>query len=105
MGLEIRALGVKPYPFGTCIVTSVGMMGLDQVFAPFTPWAHVPVLLAVGQVTDKAVVRDGQVAVRPILSLNATLDHRFLDGAQGAYMAHRMRQLCTEPELLDSPAE
>ena len=47
LGLSVPALGVKPYPFGSCIVTSVGSMGMDTAFAPHTPWAHVPLLVMV----------------------------------------------------------
>jgi len=42
LGLTIKALGVKRFLFGGAVVTSVGMMGLDSVYVPFTPWARVP---------------------------------------------------------------
>ena len=53
--------GVKPFPFGSCLVTSVGMMGLDVAFAPFTPFARVPILVMVGAIREKPVVVDGEV--------------------------------------------
>lgn len=97
LGLSVPALGVKPFPFGTCIVTSVGSMGMDTAFAPHTPWAHVPLLVMVGAVADKAVARNGQAVVRPTLTLTCTLDHRFADGSAAAHVAKRIRTFIENP--------
>eukprot|EP01135_Chromosphaera_perkinsii_P010166 Nk52_evm32s2039 gene=Nk52_evmTU32s2039 len=104
-GCEIPALGVKPYPFGSCLVTSVGMMGLEMCFAPFTPFANVPALVLIGGTKDKAVVVDGEIKIRPMLTLTATFDHRFLDGAQGAQMAQIIKGIMEHPYLLDEATE
>lgn len=61
LGLTIKALGVEPFPFGSCIVTSVGMFGLDEGYVPPTPFARVPVYILVGAVRERAVVKDGSV--------------------------------------------
>jgi len=62
-------------------ITSVGMMGLDMAWAPFTPFAHIPMLITVGAVSDRVVARDGVPVVRPMMTITATIDHRFIDGA------------------------
>jgi hypothetical protein len=69
------------------IVTSSplsGMMGLVEAYAPFTPWAHVPLLLMVGSIKQRPAVDEesGAVVARPTLTLTVTLDHRFADGSQ-----------------------
>ena len=33
-------LGLEAFPFGSAVITSVGMMGLDEGFAPPTPFAR-----------------------------------------------------------------
>ena len=76
IGLDIPLLGVKRFPFGCCLLTSVGMLGLDQAFVPFAPYARVPLLVMIGAIKDKPVVVDGEIVVRPILTVTATLDHR-----------------------------
>ena len=45
LGLTIKALGVERFPFGSCIVTSVGMFGLDEGCVPPTPFARVPLYI------------------------------------------------------------
>eukprot|EP01096_Ripella_sp_DP13-Kostka_P013211 TRINITY_DN567_c0_g1_i1.p1 TRINITY_DN567_c0_g1~~TRINITY_DN567_c0_g1_i1.p1 ORF type:complete len:311 (-),score=123.09 TRINITY_DN567_c0_g1_i1:8-904(-) len=101
LGLNLPMLGVRPFPFGSCLVTSVGMMGLDMGFAPFTPFARVPILVMVGAIREKPVVVDGEIVVRPIITLTATLDHRFLDGAQGAALAKYLRLGIEDPAQWD----
>ncbi len=105
VGMSIPALGVKPFPFGSCVVTSVGMLGLDEGFAPPTPFARVPLWVLVGALRDRPVAEDGEVVIRPMVTLTATIDHRFIDGFQGGILAKEMRRVFAEPELLDGSAE
>eukprot|EP00281_Chroomonas_sp_CCMP1168_P009978 CAMPEP_0206258420 /NCGR_PEP_ID=MMETSP0047_2-20121206/25907_1 /ASSEMBLY_ACC=CAM_ASM_000192 /TAXON_ID=195065 /ORGANISM="Chroomonas mesostigmatica_cf, Strain CCMP1168" /LENGTH=362 /DNA_ID=CAMNT_0053685157 /DNA_START=172 /DNA_END=1260 /DNA_ORIENTATION=- len=98
LGLTIKALGVKRFLFGGACVTSVGMMGLDNVYVPFTPWARIPIFVMVGVCKDRAVVENGQVVIKPILNITCTIDHRFLDGAQGAELAKELRRSIEQPE-------
>ncbi len=39
-GVNAPALGVEPFPFGSGVVTSVGMFGLDEAYVPQTPFAR-----------------------------------------------------------------
>ncbi|MFN7142129.1 MAG: 2-oxo acid dehydrogenase subunit E2 [Myxococcota bacterium] len=104
LGLDIPAIGVEKFPFGSCVVTSVGMFGLDEGFAPFTPFARVPVLVLVGTVRDDVVAVDGVPTVRKRLTITATIDHRFLDGAQGGVLAKVVRDQLENPWQLDGIA-
>ena len=99
--LGISAMGLEAYPFGSCIITSVGMFGLDEGFAPPTPWAHVPVYVLIGALRDEVVPVGGVPAVRPRLTLTATIDHRFMDGFQGAQLAKTVREVFEDPWQLD----
>lgn len=101
LGIDVPAFGLERFPFGSCIVTSVGAFGLDEGFAPFTPFARVPVLVLVGAVHDEVVPIDGAPAVRKRLTITATVDHRFLDGAQGAVLAKVLRNVLEDPWQLD----
>ena len=65
------------------------------------PFARVPIWVVVGAVDKKAVVVDDEVVIRPMLPVMATVDHRFLDGAQAAVIAREMRAAFAEPWKLD----
>jgi len=101
LGLDLPSLGLARYPFGSCVITSVGMLGLDEGFAPFTPFAGVPLLVLLGAAKPRPAVLDGQLVVRPLLTITATIDHRFLDGAQGATIAKIIREQLESPWLLE----
>lgn len=101
MGLNIPLLGLEKYPFGAAIITSVGMFGLDEGYAPPTPFARVPVYLTIPEIKKRPVVIDDKIVIRPILDITATIDHRFLDGHRGAMLAKTVRKLLLSPWLMD----
>lgn len=97
LGIEVSALGLEKFPFGSCIVTSVGMFGLDEAFVPPTPFARVPVYVLIGAIKDKPAVLDGQLCIRKQLTITATIDHRFIDGFQGGVLAKVVRDRLEDP--------
>ncbi|MCA9575089.1 MAG: 2-oxo acid dehydrogenase subunit E2 [Polyangiales bacterium] len=100
IGLSLPSAGLEAFPFGACIITSVGMLGLDEGFVPPTPFARVPVYVLLGAIRDQPVVEDGQIVVRPMLTITATIDHRFMDGFQGGVLARKVREIFADPTLL-----
>jgi pyruvate/2-oxoglutarate dehydrogenase complex dihydrolipoamide acyltransferase (E2) component len=94
---SIKALGVKANPFGSAMITSVGMFGLPQGFAPLARFYRVPLLLLVGEITDKPVAVGGRVEVRPVLPLTATIDHRYADGWHIGQLLRPFRAYLADP--------
>lgn len=66
----------------TFSVSSLGSLGVDRFGALLEP--PMVGILAVGRVREVAVARAGSVQVAPQLNLTVTLDHRAVNGAQGA---------------------
>jgi len=62
------------------MITSIGMFGIPQGFAPLARFYGMPLLVLVGEIQDKPMAVDGQVVIRPVMSLTATIDHRYADG-------------------------
>jgi len=98
--LDLAAQGMPRDPFGSAIVTSVGMFGIDAAFAPFVPLARCPMLILVPEVRPRPWAVGDRCEVRPVLRLCATFDHRIIDGAAAGRFAHRLTQLFATPELL-----
>ncbi len=67
---------------GTFTVSNLGMFGLDQFTAVLNP--PQAAILAVGATQERAVVEDGAVVARPLVTLTLTCDHRAVDGAPAA---------------------
>lgn len=102
--ISVKMLGAKALPFGSAMVTSVGMFGIPMGFAPLAWMYRVPLLILVGELTDKAVVIDKKIEVRPVLPITATIDHRYADGAQlgkalKAFRAYLADPAAHEPEI------
>jgi len=80
---------------GTFSITNLGSYGVDH----FAPILNPPeaAILGVGQVAERAVVRDGQVVPRLIMHLSLTFDHRVQDGAPAAQFLQTLRRLLENP--------
>ena len=89
--------GLPRQPFGSAMVTSVGMFGIKHAYAPLSPYYRVPLLVLVGEVTDKPVAMEGRIEIKPILTLSATLDHRYLDGFHAARLARSVTEYLDDP--------
>ncbi len=101
LGVGAKPLGLEKQPFGSGIVTSIGMLGLDEAYAPPTPFARVPLYVLIGAVRPRPWVVDGEVVVRPVLTITATVDHRFIDGFQAATLAQEVHRVFEDPWSLD----
>jgi pyruvate/2-oxoglutarate dehydrogenase complex dihydrolipoamide acyltransferase (E2) component len=98
--VDLAAHGMPSDPFGSAIVTSVGMFGIDSAFAPFVPLARCPMLILVPEIRPRPWAVGERVEVRPVLRLCATFDHRLIDGAAAGRFAARLAELFAAPEQL-----
>jgi pyruvate dehydrogenase E2 component (dihydrolipoamide acetyltransferase) len=82
---------------GTFTISNLGMYGIEQFVAVLNP--PQAAILAVGATLDTPVARGGAVAVRPMLTMTLTVDHRAVDGAAGADFLRTVKQFVEEPAL------
>jgi len=98
--VDLGKHGLPTDPFGSAIVTSVGMFGIDSAFAPFVPLARCPMLILVPEIRPRPWAVGDRVEVRPVLRLCATFDHRIIDGAAAGRFASRLTRLFAVPHEL-----
>jgi pyruvate dehydrogenase E2 component (dihydrolipoamide acetyltransferase) len=80
---------------GTFTITNLGMYNIDAFSAIIvTPQAAI---LAVGKIGDRVVAVNGQPAVRPMLTLTLSSDHRVVDGAQAAQFMNDLAEAIRTP--------
>lgn len=101
----IEALGLKPSPFGSAMVSSIGTLGLPVGFAPISWMYKVPLLVLAGSVADKPVAIDKRVEVRPIMPITATIDHRYADGWHVSRAMTAFRGYLDDPAAFEPPIE
>ena len=80
---------------GTFTISNLGMFDVDSFNAIINP--PQAAILAVGRIVDKVVPVDGLPAVRPILTLNLSFDHRVVDGVRGAEFLKTLSNLIENP--------
>lgn len=82
----------------SCSITNIGSAGGQW----FTPVINHPELgiLGIGRISEKPVVRDGEVVVAPVLALSLSFDHRMVDGATAQHAMNNVKRLLNDPQLI-----
>ncbi len=80
---------------GTFTISNLGMYNVDAFTAIIVP--PQAGILAVGRVGDRVVAVDGRPAVRPMITLTLSTDHRVADGARAARFLNDLVEAIREP--------
>jgi len=97
---RVRANAVTPPELsgGTFTVSNLGMFGVTEFSAVINP--PQAAILAVGKMEPRAVVRDGEIVARNIMTITLVCDHRILYGADAAQFLARIKALLEQPIAL-----
>jgi pyruvate dehydrogenase E2 component (dihydrolipoamide acetyltransferase) len=79
----------------TFTISNLGMYHVDQFTAIITP--PQAAILAVGAIADRVVAVEGKSAVRPMMTLVLSCDHRAVDGARAAMFLEDLAAAAREP--------
>ena len=82
---------------GTFTISNLGMYGVEQFVAVLNP--PQAAILAVGATEDRVVVREGEMVVRPMMTMTLTVDHRAVDGAAAADFLRTLKSFVEDPAL------
>src|SRR5215510_5599195 len=82
----------------TITVTSLGKLG----GIASTPMINMPevAIIGVNKAIERPVAVDGQVAIRLMMNLSSSFDHRFVDGYDCALMIQAMKDLLEQPATI-----
>ena len=83
---------------GTFTLSNLGMYKVDAFSAIITP--PQAAVLAVGMISDRVVALDGKPAVRPMMTMTLSSDHRVVDGARAAEFLNDLAEAIREPMKL-----
>ena len=83
---------------GTFTITNLGMYSIES----FTPIINQPEVAILGVTTmeDRVVVRNGEMVIRPMMTLSLTADHRVVDGSVAAEFLKRVKTLMENPAVM-----
>ena len=94
---EVRSgkISLEHLSGGTFTITNLGMYDVDG----FTPVINLPeaAILGVGRIAPRAVVLDGKITARQMMTLSLAFDHRLVDGAPAAQFLQYLKDLIEAP--------
>lgn len=82
----------------TISISNIGSAG-GMFFTPIINYPEVAIL-GTGRISEKPVVRNGEIVVAPVMALSLSFDHRLIDGATAQNFMNYIKQLLGNPELL-----
>ncbi|MFC4597925.1 dihydrolipoamide acetyltransferase family protein [Cohnella hongkongensis] len=82
----------------TISITNIGSAG-GMFFTPVINFPEVAIL-GTGRISEKAVVKNGEIVAAPVMALSLSFDHRIIDGATAQNFLNYIKQLLNDPELL-----
>ena len=95
---RMRKLQPQDYADGTFTISNLGMFGVDRFYAIITPPQSC--ILSVSAMTQRPIVRDGEIVVGSMTTLGLSVDHRVVDGVKAAKFLGELRRLLEHPEEL-----
>jgi pyruvate dehydrogenase E2 component (dihydrolipoamide acetyltransferase) len=82
----------------TISISNIGSAG-GMFFTPVINWPEVAIL-GTGRISEKPVVRGGELAVGKVMALSLSFDHRIIDGATAQLAMNDIKELLENPQLL-----
>ena len=100
--LATRARGSKLTPAemrgSTISITNIGSAG-GMFFTPIINYPEVAIL-GVGRITERPIIKNGEIAVGQMMALSLSFDHRVVDGVAGQQFVNEIKRLLENPRLL-----
>jgi pyruvate dehydrogenase E2 component (dihydrolipoamide acetyltransferase) len=85
---------------GSFTITNLGTYAVDQFNAIVNPPQSA--IMSVGRIKDRPVGINGELALRPTMIVTLSIDHRILDGAEGARFLDTLVKIIEAPYLIES---
>jgi pyruvate dehydrogenase E2 component (dihydrolipoamide acetyltransferase) len=83
---------------GTFTISNLGPFGIEQFDAIINPPQSA--ILAISATQDEVVPVEGEVAIRPIMRITLSADHRIVDGAVAAKFVSDLKNMLENPILI-----
>ena len=100
-GERARAGKLQPADLGgsTFTITSLGLLG-GVLATPILNYPEVAIL-GVHKIKKRPAVFEGQIAIRDLMNLSVSIDHRVVDGYEGAQFLAEVIRILESPGLLE----
>jgi pyruvate/2-oxoglutarate dehydrogenase complex dihydrolipoamide acyltransferase (E2) component len=95
-----QSLATEEVTGGTFTLSNVGPLGVGYRFDTDIINEPESAILGTSGITDRAVVRDKQIVIRPVMTYSLTYDHRITEGFTAAKFTNDLERLMANPYIL-----
>lgn len=107
LGDEVKVQGIFNYETNSEGTISLSDLSEYGEVDGFIPIVHYPeaAILGLAKVTEKPIIEDGELVVRPLLPMTLVVDHRIVTRDKVVRIMHYLKDLLEEPSLLFKQGE
>ena len=106
IGLSLSLIGLMICEFGSCVITNIGSIGIEDSFAPIPALTFAPLLLTLCKKTSKLYFdENGNVKEKKYLKFNLTSDYRFFEPKQASEIIQEIHHIGENPEVFEEECE
>ena len=84
--------------YTSIFIANLGTLKMDAGFHHLYEYGTCSLFVMVGQISEEPVVVDGEVVIRPMISLRFTYDERIDDGLNARFGVDALARVLSEPE-------
>ena len=101
-GLMPKALSKVDTNYCTVLLSNLGSIKCDAVYHHLNNFGTNSIVITIGEIHKQLVPdENGEVQVRDVVNIGATLDERIADGFYFARSLKLIKHICKNPEILD----
>jgi pyruvate dehydrogenase E2 component (dihydrolipoamide acetyltransferase) len=90
-------LSIDDMTGGTFTISNMGMFGVTSGMSIINP--PEVAILSIGAIVEKPVVYEGKIAIKPMMGIGLSFDHRVIDGATAAMFLQRIKKELEHPSM------
>ena len=102
IGIQVKLLGVRQFEFGSCVITNIGSIGIENSQVPIPPVSFAPAILTLCSYYKRNVRnKEDKIEEKIYLKMNFTTDYRFFDYDIAIKMFNDIHKYGSDPELFE----
>jgi hypothetical protein len=103
IGVKFDALGLKKFEFGSCVITSIGGLGIEYSYDPIPPLTFAPLLLTLcSKYNVNKRDENGNIETKTYLRMNFTADYRFFNMKNSSHIFKDIHLYGEDPEKFEN---
>ena len=102
IGIQFKPIGLRQFEFGSCVITNIGSIGIENSLVPIPPVSFAPAILTLCSYYKRNVKNeDEKIEEKIYLKMNFTTDYRFLDYNMALKLFNDINKYGSDPDVFE----